>query len=143
MSLYQRKLLADMSDIGSPAALPDAISALSDAALADLSATFPEAAPELGFAGEGFFPVADPPPAPVMIISPYDFLNLLKQSERVAILTAATTDMAMADWMNMLNHVSLVHLDDPKTIAGVDALEAATLIAAGRAAQILGNEAPS
>ena len=142
---YQRKQLPD-TNIGDPAPLPPEISNWDDAALADVGAANAEAAQELGFAGQGFFPVADPPPPPpaAPVLSTYDFLNLFTSAERVGILTAAQSNMQVADWLNLLNHVQPpgVHLDDPKTIAGVEALQTAGLIAAGRAAQILANTAP-
>jgi hypothetical protein len=138
---YQRKTLPE-TDVGEPGPLPEELVGLADDSLADLSAALAPC-PEQ-FVGQGFFPVAGPtPPAPAPILSPYDFLLLFTAAERVAILTAAQTNMQMADWLNMLNHVSFVHLDDPNTISGVEALEAAGLIGAGRAAQILADEAPT
>lgn len=137
---YQRKTLPDI-DIGQPGFLPDELVGLADESLADLSAAL-DPCPDQ-FVGEGFFPVADPPPAPVLVVSPYEFLNLFTEAEQAAILGAAQTNMQIAVWNNMLNHVDFVHLDDPKTIAGVSALETAGLIATGRAPQILANEAPT
>lgn len=62
---YQRKTLPS-TNIGNPAPLPDDIANLDDASLAALTAALGPAADELGYAGQGFFPVADPPPAPVI-----------------------------------------------------------------------------
>lgn len=141
---YQRKRLPDL-DIGQPAPLPSELVGLDDATLADLSAALdPTACDELGYTGQGFFPVEDPPPPPVApIISPYDLLMLFTTPERIAIRTAAQNSMAIADWLGLLDHVQAVHMDDPKTIGGVQALEQAGLIALGRAAVILANKAPT
>lgn len=62
MSLYQLKLLADMSDIGEPGPLPQVLQgSLSDESLADLSWLPPEVT---GYEGQGFFPYTPPPPPP-------------------------------------------------------------------------------
>lgn len=141
--LYQRKSLSTGEDVGVPGPLPEDLrGALTDEDLARLGQIVsPEMVSVYGDAG--FFPAADPPPPPdAPIISPYEFLKLFTTAERVGILTVAQTNMAIADWLNMLNHVSAVHLDDPNTIVGVQALEGAHLIAAGRAAGILANKKP-
>jgi hypothetical protein len=62
---YQRKTLPN-TNIGNPGPLPSDIAGLEDASLANLSAALGPAADELGYAGQGFFFVADPPPAPVI-----------------------------------------------------------------------------
>jgi len=54
--LYQRKTLPDTL-IGDPAPLPAELVGLSDASLADLSAAVPEAAQELGYAGQAVNPL--------------------------------------------------------------------------------------
>lgn len=66
-----------------------------------------------------------------------DFLNRFTQAERIAIRTAAQSNAAVADYLAMQDAASGIDLTDTRTIAGVNALEAAGLIGAGRAAQIL------
>lgn len=70
-------------------------------------------------------------------LSNLDFLNRFTQAERIAIRTAAASNAAVADYLAMQTAASGISLIDPRTIEGVNALEAAGLIAAGRAAQIL------
>jgi hypothetical protein len=77
--LYQRKTLPDTL-MGDPAPLPAELVGLSDACLADLSAAIPEAAAELGYAGQGFFPfVPDPPLAERLIEEPFLLHQLLDE----------------------------------------------------------------
>ena len=141
--LYQRKTLPDTL-IGDPAPLPAELVGLSDACLADLSAAVPEAAPELGYAGQGFFPVEpDPPPPPVVDeLNKIDFLRLFTQAERIAIREAAKVNPLISDYQHMLDAATVVRLSDPDIQTGVPLLELGGRIGVGRAAQILAGEAP-
>jgi hypothetical protein len=65
------------------------------------------------------------------------FLNRFTSGERIGIRAAATQSPAIADYLAMLDAAQDVDLTDARTIGGVQALEAGSLIAAGRAAQIL------
>ena len=143
MTLYQRKTLPDTL-MGDPAPLPAELVGLSDACLADLSASVPEAAEELGYAGQGFFPVTPPPPEPPPVdeMDKVDFLRLFTQAERIAIRQAAKVNQIVEDYEEMLNHAAVVRLSDPDIQSGVPLLEAAGHIGSGRAAQILAGEAP-
>lgn len=58
-------------------------------------------------------------------------------NERAAIRTAAMTSGAVADLCAMTDKASMIHFDDPLTVAGIAQLEAAGLIAPGRGAEIL------
>jgi hypothetical protein len=141
--LYQRKTLPDTL-MGDPAPLPAELVGLSDASLADLSAAVPEAAQELGYAGQGFFPVQpDPPPPPVVDeLNKIDFLRLFTQAERIAIREAAADNPLISDYQHMLDAATVVRLSDPDIQTGVPLLELGGLIGAGRAAQILAGQAP-
>lgn len=143
MTLYQRKTLPDTL-MGDPAPLPAELVGLSDACLADLSAAAPEAAEELGFAGQGFFPVPPPPPPPPVVdeLNKIDFLRLFTQAERITIRQAAKVNPQVEDYQDMLNQAVIVRLSDPDIQTGIPALEAAGILAPGRAAQILAGEAP-
>jgi hypothetical protein len=141
--LYQRKTLPDTL-IGNPAPLPAALVGLSDACLADLSAAVPDAAVELGYEGQGFFPYTPPPPPPPPVdeMNMVDFLRLFTQAERIAILEAAKTNAYVADYQNLLNATDKPRLSDPDMQVGIPLLELGGLIGPGRAAQILAGESP-
>jgi hypothetical protein len=141
--LYQRKTLPDTL-MGAPAPLPAELVGLSDASLADLSAAVPEAAQELGYAGQGFFPVVpDPPPPPVVDeLNKIDFLRLFTQAERIAIRQAAKVNPVVEDYQAMLDAATIIRLSDPDIQEGIPELEDAGLLAPGRAAQILSGESP-
>lgn len=140
--LYQRKTLPDTL-MGDPAPLPAELVGLSDACLADLSASVPDAASELGYANQGFFPVPPvPPPPPPRQLEKVDFARLFTQAERIAIDEAAKINPIVRDYDRMLNLAPVVVLDDPDIQAGVPLLEAAGLLGPGRAAKILAGEAP-
>jgi hypothetical protein len=112
--LYQRKRLADMSDIGAPAELPQELwGSLSDADLARIGEIVP---PERRqeYAGQGFFPVADPEPAPSRIIGTRDFMRRLTGPELVAIETAAGTDATIRVYLRLLYAGPTVNLDAPE-----------------------------
>lgn len=111
---YQRKTLSGGASIGSPAPLPPELRGLAAEFLADLSATFPEAAGELGYAGQGFFPVADPPPAPVVpdevpmwkVTRLLITMNLLDTVEAaLAALTGTEGKIARSNWQRAPNLV--------------------------------------
>jgi len=144
--LYQRKTLSPMTNVGDPGPVPAALLGWSDDALADVSAAAPEAAEQLGYAGQGFFPVevSDPaPPGPdLQYLHKIDFLRLFTSTERKTIMAAAKVNADIADYQYMLDNSTEISLTDPDILGGVPALEAAGLIGTGRAAQILANEAP-
>ena len=82
-------------------------------------------------------PLVNPNPVD-KIISPLTFLQSFTQTERIAIRTAAKDNIMLEDFMDLLNKATEVNLSHPDTIAGVNAFEAAGLIAPGRALEILG-----
>ena len=139
--LYQRKTLPDAL-IGDPAPLPAELVGLSDACLADLSAAVPDAAVELGYEGQGFFPYTPPPPppAPVDELHKVDFLRLFTQAERIAIRQAAKVNEVVEDYQAMLDAATIIRLSDADIQEGIPELEDAMLIGPGRAAQILSGE---
>jgi hypothetical protein len=144
MTLYQRKTLPSTL-MGDPAPLPAALVGLSDASLADLSAAVPEAAAELGYSGQGFFPFTPeppPPPPPVDELHKVDFLRLFTQAERIAIRQAAKVNPIVEDYQAMLDAATVIRLSDADIQEGIPDLEDAMLIGPGRAAQILSGENP-
>ena len=112
--------------------------------MADLSAAVPDAAVELGYQGQGFFPYTPPPPPPPPVdeMNMVDFLRLFTQPERIAILEAAKTNAYVADYQNLLNATDKPRLSDPDMQVGIPLLELGGLIGPGRAAQILAGESP-
>lgn len=77
---------------------------------------------------------AQPAPRPITKLA---FMERFTDEELAAIYAAAKTDVRVEVWMDKLKLASEVDLADPRTQAGVQALEAMGLIAEGRAAQIL------
>jgi hypothetical protein len=57
--------------------------------------------------------------------------------ELAAIYAAAKTDVRVEVWMDKMKLASEIDLADPRTRAGVEALEALGLIGQGRAAEVL------
>jgi hypothetical protein len=70
-------------------------------------------------------------------ISPFDFLNRFTPEERAAIRAAAMTNGQIADYIGMVSAAPSIVLTDELTVTGVNHLEAASLLAPGRGAEIL------
>lgn len=71
-----------------------------------------------------------------------DFLRRFTEAEMQAIVTAADTNAMLKAALLKWQTAEGIVLTDPETIAGVQALEIAGLLAAGRAAQVLAQTAP-
>ena len=98
--------------------------------------------------GEAFTPPA-PPPAPEPTPRPKHitrlaFLNRFTDAEAISIDLAsigATVQAAgLRRYMNKVNAATFIDLAGPDTRAGVQALEAGEVLAAGRAAEILDSD---
>lgn len=72
------------------------------------------------------------------ILTRLQFRNRFTSGEKVAIYMKAETSVQIRIFLDDVNAAEEIDLDDTATIAGVQALEAAMLIGAGRAAEILG-----
>ena len=70
-------------------------------------------------------------------ITRLQFLNRFTDSELAAIYTAAKASVQVEIMLDKFKSAEFIALDDPQTVAGIDALETAGMIAAGRAAEIL------
>ena len=70
-------------------------------------------------------------------ITGYAFKMRMTAAERIAIRAAAAVSAEVADFMDLADSAQYIDLDLDTTQDGVEALEAATLIGAGRAAVIL------
>jgi Tfp pilus assembly protein PilN len=88
------------------------------------------------YAGGVFSRPAAPTP-PRQPITKIEYLRRFTQAERVAIRVAAESNHIVNDYVELLNATATLHLDDPDVIAGVNQLEQAGLLVAGRAAEIL------
>lgn len=71
------------------------------------------------------------------------FRNRFTQAEKIALYTAAASNVAIKVYLDDVNAATFIDLQRPDTIAGVQALELATIIAGGRAATILTTEPTS
>lgn len=84
-----------------------------------------------------------PPTLPPRKVSKLEFMNLLTDEELVGIYAAAKVSPAVEVWLAKFHATSVepdgtsIDKDDPRTIAGLEALEAVGLISTGRAAEVL------
>ena len=79
-----------------------------------------------------------PIPRPVKsVLTPLEFLNRFTNEELKAIVALSKTDADVEIWWLKYNKAQDMDLNDPQTVEGVNMLEAAGLIAPGRAAEIL------
>jgi hypothetical protein len=65
------------------------------------------------------------------------YMNRFTDAELAAIYTTAKSNVHVEVWLDKFKLAEEINLDDPSTIAGVQALEAAGLLAQGRSAEIL------
>ncbi len=71
------------------------------------------------------------------LLTRLQFRNRFTAAEKGSIYAAADTTPEIRAWLDDLMAAESVDLDDAHTVAGVQALETAALIGAGRAAEIL------
>lgn len=82
--------------------------------------------------------VVEPPaPAVVQVWTRIEFLRRFTAPERIAIRSAAKVNADLDDFMFLLEAASEVHSDNADVAGGLALLEAAHLIGAGRAQEIL------
>lgn len=86
--------------------------------------------------GFGKPPMPERPAGP-RLLTKVAYLKRFTQPERIGIREAAKVNAVVEDYVELLNLAQDVDLADPETVAGVQQLEAAGLLAAGRAAEIL------
>jgi len=70
-------------------------------------------------------------------ITPYALKARMTAAERIGIRTVAKSSAEVEDFQDMLDSARIIDLDDPALAGGLAALEAAGLLAAGRAAEVL------
>lgn len=78
---------------------------------------------------------SDLPPA----LSKLEFMARLTQAELVAIYTAKKTSVEVEIFLTKFSFADEIHLDNPELIQNLQNMEAAGLLATGRAMQILEN----
>ena len=108
----------------------------------DVTALSPQPTAGWGFSGTTFAAPAPKAPAAPKLTS-LQFLALLEPSEQAAITTAALANATVMLWLLKVTGATYVDLGDPATVGGVNAMVAAGLLTAARAAAILANQAPA
>lgn len=78
-----------------------------------------------------------PEPVAKPTLTQLEFFNRFTQPELVGIYTAAKSSVPLEIMLDQFKMATYIDTADPQTVGGINALEAAGLIAAGRAAQIL------
>lgn len=78
-----------------------------------------------------------PLPAPIRSITKLEYMNRFTDAELAGIYTAAKSEVQIEIWLEKFKLASEIDLDDAATIAGLQAMEAGGLLAAGRTAEIL------
>jgi len=95
--------------------------------------------PEVGdVLQDGVWTTPEPEVVHVSSLTRVEFTERMTLAEQAAIYEAAETSPLVRVFVERLRMSEHVGLDDPRTIEGINALEAAGLIAVGRAAEILG-----
>jgi hypothetical protein len=86
-------------------------------------------------------PTPEPTPEPIIIykhvLTPLEFLNRFNDDELISIISLSKTNVQLELWWTKYNKAKDMDLDDPQTIAGVQALESFGLIGTGRVSEIL------
>lgn len=86
----------------------------------------------------------DPDVAPVVPAqiewTKVEFLRRFTAAERIAVREVAKTNPLIDDFMQLMSEAPSIRNDDPDVIAGLGYLEMLTVLAAGRAAEILGGQ---
>lgn len=85
-------------------------------------------------------PEAQPPATANRTLTKLEYLRRFTVDERVAIRAAAAANPVLADYLALMELAQEINTCDPDTIAAVQMLEQAGLIAAGRAQEILNGE---
>lgn len=73
----------------------------------------------------------------VRVVTKLAYMNRFQDQELAALYTAAKSVVQIEIWLEKFKMSEFIDLDDPRTIGGVQALEAAGLLGVGRAAAIL------
>lgn len=74
---------------------------------------------------------------PVRVLTVLQFRDRLTAEEELAITAAGMSSPAVRVWLDRLAAAQEISLDDPRTVAGLQQMEEAGLLAPGRGAEIL------
>jgi hypothetical protein len=74
---------------------------------------------------------------PMKRLTKLEYMNRFEDNELAAIYTAAKSIIQIEIWLEKFKLATEIDLTDPRTIGGVQALEAAGLIGQGRSLEIL------
>lgn len=81
---------------------------------------------------------AEPAPTPALgQISKLSYMGRFTDAELASVYGAAKVSLAVEVWLERFKLSEFIDLSDPRTLAGLQALEANGLIGAGRALEIL------
>jgi hypothetical protein len=72
-----------------------------------------------------------------LVLDVIDYLKLLSQDERIAVLAAAKTDPIVEDIVNLQRNTPRVRSNDPDLLNALDYLTATGILAPGRKQEIL------
>ena len=86
--------------------------------------------------GSAFTAPVQPPSPGVRVITKLAYMNRFTAAELAAIYTTARTVVQIEIWLEKFKLAQEINLDDPDTVAGLQAMEAGGLIGAGRALAI-------
>ncbi len=75
--------------------------------------------------------------SPKRTLTKLEYMNRFTETELAAIYTAAKTVVSIEIWLEKFKLATEINLDDAEMVSGLQAMEAAGLISAGRAAEIL------
>lgn len=81
--------------------------------------------------------IIEPVIEPKTTLTKLEYMNRFTDTELTGIYTAAKSVVEIEIWLEKFKVTTEVDLTDPRTVSGVQALEDAGLIAAGRAQEIL------
>lgn len=81
-------------------------------------------------------PVPEPTPVSVRTLTKLEYMDRFTDLELAGIYTAAKTVVQVEIWLEKFKLATEVNLDDPRTLAGLQAMESAGLLGVGRSAEI-------
>jgi hypothetical protein len=79
----------------------------------------------------------EPGPPPTWVITKVAMISRFTPEEYVGIVGATKTDVEVQAWYDLFQAASVVDLQDPRTIAGINSLATKDLITEARAEEIL------
>lgn len=81
-------------------------------------------------------PAPEPVPVSIRTLTKLEYMDRFTDTELAGIYTAAKAVVQVEIWLEKFKLAAEVNLDDPRTLSGLQAMESAGLLAAGRAAEI-------